>query len=60
LAYQLQVAAMGDPFALQVALSLLLLLTAWAVALLWFGSPAAMAFAALLALASLITFPSPP
>ena len=51
---------MGDPFALQVALSLLLLLTAWAVALLWFGSPAAMAFAALLALASLITFPSPP
>jgi hypothetical protein len=43
-----------------MALSLLLLFTAWAVALLWFGSPAAMAFAVLLALASLITFPPPP
>jgi hypothetical protein len=51
---------MGNPFALQVALSLLLLFTAWAVALLWFGSPAAMAFAVLLAVASLVTFPPPP
>ena len=51
---------MGDPFANQVALSLLLLFTAWAVALIWFGSPAAMAFAVLLALASLVTFPPPP
>ena len=51
---------MHDPFAAQVALSLLLLLQAWVVALLWFGSPAAMAFAVLLALASLLTFPSPP
>ena len=51
---------MGNPFALQMALSLLLLFTAWAVALLWFGSPAAMAFAVLLAVASLITFPPPP
>ena len=51
---------MGNPFALQMVLSLLLLFTAWAVALLWFGSPAAMAFAVLLAVASLITFPPPP
>jgi hypothetical protein len=51
---------MDNPFALQVALSLLLLFTAWAVALIWFGSPAALAFAALLALASLVTFPPPP
>jgi len=51
---------MPDPFAAQVALSLLLLFSAWAVALIWFGSPAALAFAVLLALASLVTFPSPP
>jgi hypothetical protein len=51
---------MGDPYALQAALSLLLLFTAWAVALIWFGSPAALAFACLLALASLATFPPPP
>jgi hypothetical protein len=51
---------MGNPFALQMALSLLLLFTAWAVALIWFGSPAGHAFSALLTLASLITFPPPP
>jgi hypothetical protein len=51
---------MDDPYANQLALSILMLVAAWAVALLWFGSPAALAFACLLALASLATFPSPP
>lgn len=53
---------MRDPFVAQMALALalVLLFSAWAVALIWFGSPAAMAFAALLALASALAFPSPP
>jgi len=51
---------MGDPFVNRVALSVLMLVASWVVALLWWSSPAALSFAALLALASLITFPSPP
>jgi hypothetical protein len=51
---------MDDPYANQLALSILMLVGSWAVALLWWGSPAALAFACLLALASLATFPPPP
>ena len=51
---------MDDPYANQLALSILMLVAAWAVALLWWGSPAALAFACLLALASLAAFPPPP
>jgi hypothetical protein len=51
---------MGDPYLNQLVLSILMLVAAWAVALIWFGSPAALAFACLLALASLAIFPPPP
>jgi hypothetical protein len=51
---------MDDSYANQLALSILMMVAAWAVTLLWWGSPAALAFACLLALASLAIFPPPP
>lgn len=51
---------MSDPYAQQVALSMLLAVVALVVALMWHSSPAALVFAGLLGLAAILACPSPP
>jgi len=51
---------MLDPYASQVALSILLSMVSLSIALIWHTSPAGLVLAFLLGLAAVLTCPSPP